>query len=405
MNIEFIRSQFPAFSEPSLKGQAFFENAGGSYCCQQVMDRLNGYYRKNKVQPYYPYPASSGAGELMDAAYPALAEYLDVSADEIYLGPSTSQNTYVLANAFRDVLKPGDEIVVTNQDHEANSGVWRRLEKDGIVVRQWSVDRETGSLYKEDLAQLLNDKTRLVMFPHCSNILGAINPVAEYTAMIHSAGALSLVDGVSFAGHGLPDARELGADVYLFSLYKTFGPHQGVMVVRPEVAEALGNQGHYFNGSYREKRLTPAGPDHAQVAAAQGVTEYFDAVFEYHKDQAKGQNKSAFIRSLFHEAEQQPLMTLMDYLQSNSKLRVVGPKTVNGRAPTVSVIPQNCEPWELVERLSKYGVMCGAGHFYSYRLLEALGIDPDRGVTRFSFVHYTSQAETEQLIGALDRVL
>ncbi|MDE2049565.1 MAG: aminotransferase class V-fold PLP-dependent enzyme, partial [Gammaproteobacteria bacterium] len=131
----FVRAQFPAFTEPTLAGQAFFENAGGSYACGQVIARLGEYYRRLKVQPYYVFPASHEAGEWMDLARARLAEYLGVSGEEVHFGPSTSQNTYVLAQAVRPLLAPGDEIIVTNQDHEANSGAWRRLAAAGMVVK------------------------------------------------------------------------------------------------------------------------------------------------------------------------------------------------------------------------------------------------------------------------------
>lgn len=405
MDSDFARKQFPAFSEPSLQGKAFFENAGGSYCSQQVLDRLTGFYRKTKVQPYHSHPVAIEAGEAMDASYPALAAYLGVDADEIYLGPSTSQNTYVLANAFRSLLSKGDEIIVTNQDHEANSGVWRRLEHDGLVVREWQVDAETGSLNVDDLKSLLNDKTRLLAFTQCSNILGQINPVAEITALAKSHGVLTVVDGVSFAPHGLPNVSTLGADIYLFSLYKVFGPHQGLMVVRRDMAEQLGNQAHFFNEQFRDKRLTPAGPDHAQVAAAIGVAEYFDALYEFHRNDSVNLDKANTVRQLIADAERENLERLMGFLNSRTDLDIIGPKTTEGRAATVSIVPHNQIPIELVSKLAKHDVLAGSGHFYSYRLLKALGIDVEHGVTRFSFVHYTSADEVEQLIAALEASL
>jgi selenocysteine lyase/cysteine desulfurase len=165
LDLEFVRRQFPAFAEPSLQGQAFFENAGGSYACAPVISRLNEYYRRLKVQPYYVFPASTEAGEWMDESRRRLGEYLGVASDEVHFGASTSQNTYVLAQAVRSLLKPGEEIIVTNQDHEANTGAWRRLASQGIVVKQWCVDPETGALDVAQLDQLLTQRTRLVSFP------------------------------------------------------------------------------------------------------------------------------------------------------------------------------------------------------------------------------------------------
>jgi selenocysteine lyase/cysteine desulfurase len=133
LDLNFIRGQFPAFAEGALQGFAHFDNAGGSYACRQTIEWLERYYRQTKVQPYNDYPASRLAGEQMDTAKERMAAWLNVAADELHFGPSTSQNTYVVAQALREQLKPGDEVIVTNQDHEANIGVWARLASAGVV--------------------------------------------------------------------------------------------------------------------------------------------------------------------------------------------------------------------------------------------------------------------------------
>jgi selenocysteine lyase/cysteine desulfurase len=194
--LKFIRSQFPAFTEPTLKGWAFFENAGGSYPCQQVITRLTDFYMKNKVQANYPYPASTLAGNLMEASYKRMADYLNVDESEVHFGPSTTQNVYVLANAMRPMWKDGNEIIVSCQDHEANAGAWRKLAKQGIKIIEWHVCPETGLLSLKDLEGLFSKKTKMVAFPHCSNVIGHVNPVTEISEMAHKHGALSVVDGV-----------------------------------------------------------------------------------------------------------------------------------------------------------------------------------------------------------------
>ena len=404
LDLDFVRRQFPAFAEPTLRGQAFFENAGGSYACEPVIRLLNEYYRRLKVQPYYAFPASTEAGEWMDAGRARLAEYLGVPADEVHFGPSTSQNTYVLAQAFRPLLEPGDEIIVTNQDHEANTGQWRRLAAHGMVVKEWQVDPQTGLLDPARLEELLTGRTRLVTFPHASNIVAHINPVARLAALARSAGALTVVDGVSGAPHGLPDLRQLNADVYLFSLYKTFGPHQGVMVLRPQILQRLGNEGHYFNQGAPFKRLVPAGPDHAQVAASRGIAEYFDALAAHH-GVAAGISRAQRVRELLRSAEIPLLSKLLDYLKARKDVRLLGPTIARERMATVAFVTRKLEPAEVLKRLAKRGFMIGAGDFYAVRLLSAMGVDPDRGAVRISFVHYTTPGEMDGLIAALDRVL
>ena len=405
IDLSFIRSQFPAFAEPSLEGQAFFDNAGGSYACRDVIDNLNRFYCKNKMQPYGAHPASRRGGEEMDHSHAEIAAYLGVSPEEVHLGPSTSQNIYVIAEAFANRLEAGDEIVVTNQDHEANNGVWRRLAKRGIVIKEWQVNPATGSLESIGLEAQLSPRTKVVAFTHCSNILGEINPVREICEIVHAAGAVAVVDGVSFAGHGFPDVGELGADVYLFSLYKTFGPHLGAMVIRRPLMDFLGNQAHYFNSAYVAKWFVPAGPDHAQVAAASGVTAYFDKVHEHHFPGVDRSLRAANVRKLLKDAEAALLPQLLDFCANNSRVRLLGPTDPKNKAATLSLQTLKASPREVSERLAKKGIIVGASHFYAVRLLESLGVNPDEGVLRLSFVHYATQDEIQQLIRALDESL
>jgi len=399
-----LRALFPAFAEPSLQGQAFFENAGGSYTAQSVLDRLEHFYRATKVQPYGVYAASIEAGEAMNESFERMARALNVGADWIHFGPSSSANTYVLGNAFAGWLKAGDAIIVTNQDHEANTGAWRKLSKIGVEVREWRVDAQTGRLSLAALDALLDAKVRMIAAPHCSNIAGEINPVAEIAARARSVGAITVIDGVSYAPHGLPDLAALGADIYFFSTYKVYGPHQGVMAIRPSLAAELPNQGHFFNDIKPRYRLTPAGPDHAQVAASAGIVDYLETVADLAGDKVEGADPYRRAHAAMRAQEIALATPLLDFLRKKNSVRIIGPDDPAERAPTISVALD--EPGAVVAaRLARHGIMAGGGHFYAQRLLEAVGVDPDHGVLRLSFVHYTSPAEIEQLIAALDAEL
>jgi selenocysteine lyase/cysteine desulfurase len=404
-DLDFVRDQFPAFSEPTLQGWAFFENAGGSYPAAATVRRLHEFYLKTKVQPYGPYPASRRAGALMDESFERLATCLNVDRDEVHFGPSTSMNTYVLANALRPLMGSGDEIIVTNQDHEANSGAWRRLAETGITVREWRVDPQTGHLDSADLDRLLSERTRLVAFPHASNIVAEINPVAEIAAKVRDAGAISVVAVSLKKPHGLPDVQALGPDVYLFSSYKSYGPHQGVMVVRRALAERAANQGHYFNAGLLHKRFTPAGPDHAQVAAMAGIADYIDALYTRHfSTNLAADGRARRVHDLMRGQEVALMRPLLEYLRGRNDIRLLGPAEAEARAPTIALA--HARPGEdLARDLAAHRIMAGGGDFYARRLVEALGIDAEHGVLRLSFLHYTSPAEIDQLIEALDQVL
>ena len=406
LDIDFIRAQFPAFSEPSLEGWAFFENAGGSYMCHQVIDRLMTYYTQTKVQPYYSYPASTEAGQRMDESYGRLAAYLNIGEDELIFGPSTSQNVYVLAQALHPMWEEGDEIIVSCQNHEANSGAWRRLANQGIVVRDWHIDSKTGRLATDDLDALITPRTRLIAFPHASNVIAHINPVQEISAKAHQAGALVVVDGVSYAPHGLPDIAQLDVDIYLFSLYKTWGPHLGAMYVKRELMKQMVNQSHFYYEHEPHYCLTPAGPDHAQIAAVSGVAEYLDAVYAHHFDDAPDSAvKGRRLHQLFSDYESSLLTPLLDFLKARNDVLIIGPDDPDIREPTVTILPLNKRVPAVVAELEKQKLMVASGDFDVVRILNEMNIDLDPGVIRMSLLHYTTQDEIDRLISGLTSAL
>jgi selenocysteine lyase/cysteine desulfurase len=359
------------------------------------------------VQPYGPYPGAQAGGAEMDEARARLGAMMGVAKEQVSFGPSTSANTYVLAQAVRIWLRGQNAaIVVTNQDHEANSGVWRRLADEGIEVREWQVDPASGHLDLSDLKALLADgRVRLVAFPHCSNVVAEINPVAEIAAMARAAGARTVVDGVSYAPHGFPDFAALGCDVYVFSAYKTFGPHQGIMLIREDFGAELPAQGHFFNTGSLYKRFTPAGPDHAQIAACAGMADYVDTLHGHHfKPEASAAERNRQVHDLMRAQEIAVIAPLLDYLAGRNDLRLIGPRLAEDRAPTVAVaLDREAEP--VSEALGQRGIACWAGDFYAVRPLQAMGVDLAKGVLRMSAAHYTSAAEVERLIKTLDEVL
>lgn len=406
LDLQFVRSQFPAFSEPSLEGWAFFENAGGSYPCKQFIDRLTEFYTKNKVQPYYPYPASMRAGEMMDESYKRMAAYLNVDDSEIHFGPSTTQNVYVLANAMRPMWRDGDQIIVSCQDHEANAGAWRRLANRGMKVLEWHVHPETGMLNIDDLAGLITDRTKMVAFPHCSNVIGHVNPVKTISQMAHAHGALCVVDGVAYAPHGFPDLKSLGADIYMFSLYKTYGPHLGLIYVNKDLIGKMENQSHFFKEGVTRSMLTPAGPDHAQIGSVKGILDYLDAVYKHHfKEEEAPFQRNLKINRLFREQEKALMRPLLEFLSSREDIQLLGPHTTEERMPTISILPLNKDLEKVYASLTDQKLMLGTGDFYAVRPLMDMGIPLEPGVLRMSFLHYTSMEEIDQLIEGLKTAL
>jgi selenocysteine lyase/cysteine desulfurase len=234
-------------------------------------------------------------------------------------------------------------------------------------------------------------------------VVASINPVREITDLIHEAGAWAIVDGVSFCPHGMPDVAALGADIYLFSLYKVYGPHLGAMFIRSQLNEEFPYQGHFFNALNPAARFTPAGPDHAQIATVNGVMDYMESVYSHHfKQDATIIEQATAVRDLFRDRETTLLQPLLDFMSAHPRIRLIGKAHAPGRAPTVAFSVDGQSSMEFAAMLADRNLGVGAGNFYAYRLIEALGYDVDDGVLRASFVHYTSPDEINRLTQALD---
>lgn len=406
LDVAYVRTQYPAFNHPRTSGWAFFENAGGSYVPRQVSDRLHRFFTEYKVQPYgYSYMQEQ-AGRAMDDGYVAISSMINADRTEITLGPSTTMNLYVLAQALRPGLSPGDELIVTNQDHEANIGCWRRLEEFGVVVREWRVDSDTGELDIDGLEDLISDRTRIVCFSLCSNIVGTMNDVDAVCDIARAAGAVTIADGVSFAPHEMPDVQTLGPDFIVFSTYKTFATHLGVLWGRPDRLKALAPQGHFFNADKPNYRMNPAGPLHAEIGALAGLGQYVGDLYRHHfpehpTESLRAQTEAMF--SLFAEHETALANRVLDFAREHPDLRIVGRHRAQagGRAGTIALEPRNRTPDHVARTLAESRIAVGAGHFYAYRCLQALDIAPETGVVRISLVHYNSAEEVDRLIAAL----
>ncbi|MFT5506885.1 MAG: selenocysteine lyase/cysteine desulfurase [Gammaproteobacteria bacterium] len=405
LDLDFVRQQFDQLNdEPDF---IFASNAGGSYVCNQVNRVVEHYNRHTRVQPYSRFSPSSDAGQAMDRSKSLWSAALGIEESELTIGPSTSINTYVMSHSIGEGWKPGDEIIVTNQDHEANSGVWRRkaLEK-GVSLKEWRVEETTGLLQLEDLKNLLTDKTRWVFFTHCSNIVGTTNPVADIVKLVKAnSAAKTFVDAVAYAPHHVSNLKFLGVDAYTFSLYKVFGPHQSLLYVNQEVANELATQAHYFLDGQITKAFNPAGPQHAQVAACAGVIDYFDALHQHHfgaSDTASA-NKMSDIHGLIQNHENNLADPILEVLSQHSQIRLIGKADTseNDRAPTIAFKPLNQSSQTLAYKLQDLGIGAENGNFYAHRLMTDLGIDPEDGVVRVSLVHYARVEDAERIAKAL----
>ncbi len=406
-DVDFARSQFPT----GIWDWSFFENAGGSYVPTSVIDRLTAYMSETQVQPGATYPASALAARRMDEGHRLMAEMIGAAPDEVTISASTSINAYVLSHALRPLWRDGDDVIVAVQNHEANSGSWRRLSGSGITVIEWPVDPETGAMDTATLAGLLTDKTRLVAFPHVSNILGAINDVAAITRLVHDAGAMVCVDGVAYAPHRLVDVKAWDVDFYLFSFYKVFGPHMGCLYGKKQrLLEARG-QYHYFIGEDETARkLNPSGPQHEMIASLSGIADYFEALADHHLPEKPNglHDRVKAVYELAARHEETLARRFTDFVTTKPGIRLIGPQSgdYGVRVPTFSFVVDGKRSGDICDALLAHKVGLSHGHFYARRLVEAVGIgESEDGVVRASMAHYTSEADVDRLIESLDRVV
>ncbi|GBE23997.1 putative cysteine desulfurase [bacterium BMS3Bbin02] len=398
-DVQFARSLFPAFEKEPTSTWGFFENAGGTYLPASVLDRYTEFLTDFKVQPYGNNPMARRAGDAMDAGRETLAAMLGVPIDRLTIGPSTTQNLNTLAHGLARLVGPGDEVVVTDQDHEANIGCWVRLcEATGATLRWWHVDPATGLLDPADLDGVLSNNTAIVAMTHVSNLAAVENPVHVIAKKVHTVQGYFIVDGVSAAPHIWPDVEMTGADAYTFSLYKTYAPHLGAMVCSDRLLERISPQAHFFNAKTPWKRLDAAGPDHAAIGAIVGLGEFFDTLAAHHgivEDDRSVRSRAVSVLMRNHEtAIAAPLVNLLVELD----IRVIGTADHPDKVANFALAPTAVSARGVVERLEAVKIAAKADHFYAARLAAACGIER---AARISFAHYNTAEEIDRIAGVL----
>lgn len=388
---------------------ALFDNAGGSLPAKQVVDRVRHYLETLCVQLGATYPRSAASTEAVDEGRRAVATLMNAKDDEVVINGSTTLNVYILAQALRATWQDGDEIVVTNLDHEANVGAWRRLEETGIVVREWKFDRASMSLRVEDLEPLLGPRTKLVCFTHCSNVVGTIHDVPTITKTVHDAGALVCVDGVAYAPHRPIDVAAWDVDFYLCSLYKVYGPHLAALYGKRGHLLAARSQNHFFIGNDEVPyKLQPGNVNHELSAALPGILEYFDAIADAHGvSGGTARERLDGLGPLIAEHEASLAKPLLEFLDGHPKVRIVGERTADPakRVPTIAFTVDGHHAEDIATALEADRVAARWGHFYAARAIEVLGLEDAGGIVRVSAVHYNTADEVQRAIEAIDRAL
>ena len=393
-----VRAQFPA-----LAGEwAFFDNAGGSQVLRACAERVADYMLTSAVQTGASYAPSQLASARLAEARAKMATFVNAERpEEIVFGPSTSVLMRFLATAMAARFEPGDEVILTRFDHESNIGPWLTLRDRGVVFKFWEIEREGYVVDLAALDRLLTDRTKLVCVTHTSNILGAINPIADIAARVHAAGARLCVDAVAYAPHRAIDVRACDADYYVFSFYKTYGPHFAMAYGKFAALAELDGLYHYFYG--REKvpaKLEPGNPSYELAWGATAIVDYFEAL-------GGGGGRAGIERAFDAVAAHEEALgeRLLAYLRARNDVTVVGSRDADRtrRVPTIAFKIDGRASDEIVRAIDGDFVGVRQGDFHSRRLVEALGLERDGGVIRASMVHYNTLEEVDRLVASLER--
>jgi cysteine desulfurase family protein (TIGR01976 family) len=443
LDLGWIRSQFPALAEQINRQPAiFFDGPGGTQVPQRVIDAISDYLTHSNSNVHGAFATSERTDAVVTAAASAMADLLGCDPDEVVFGANMTTLTFMISRAIGREIKPGDEILLTRLDHDANVAPWATLEEQGAVIRYADVDIEDCTLDMNDLKRQLNPRTKLVAFGYASNAVGTINDVAEVVRLAHSVGAMTYIDAVHYAPHGPIDVRALDTDFLVCSPYKFFAPHSGTLYakrehllrlrpykVRPATDELpgrwmTGTQSHevmagvtaaidYLAELGRRVGATSAARPSASGGSSTGfeVASGEGAAGSAHTDDdapvATSSSRRAEIRAAmgaiqFYERKlSERLIKGLLAIPGLTLYGISDPQRFAERTPTVSLRMAGYTPRELAEQLGRNGIFVWDGNYYAVQLTERLGVEQDGGMLRIGLVHYNTADEVDRLLAVL----
>ena len=415
LDLTYVRSQFPSLSQP-VNGHpaAFLDGPGGTQVPQRVIDAISAYLGHDNANTGGAYATSRRTDAMIARARAAMADFLNCGADEVAFGPNMTSLTFAISRAIGRELKPGDEILVTRLDHDANVSPWIAMAEDrGVTVRWAEIHDEDCTLDMADLASKINSKTKLVAVGYASNAVGTINPVKRIVQLAHEAGALAYIDAVHYGPHGLIDVAALDCDFLACSTYKFFGPHMGVLYGKREYLKRF--------RPYKVRPNTNAIPNcwewgtlnHECIAGIEACVEYIaDLGRRSHPEVSSRRAAIEAAYSTIHEHERGLLERMMDGLKAIPGLKIYGitdAARFNERCTTFAVRDisgrPGLTPLELATKLGERGFFTWDGNYYALNLTEHLDVEKSGGFLRIGLVHYNTVDEVESLLAALRQIV
>ena len=401
-----VRAQFPSL-KLQVNGQAaaFLDGPAGTQVPRQVMDAIQNYFFAGNANTCGAFATSRANDAVIAGARGAMADFFHCDKDEVVFGQNMTTITFALSRAIGRELKPGDEIVVTTLDHDANVAPWRALEEKGVVIRQVDIREADCTLDLDDLKRKITSKTKLVAVGYASNAVGTINPVAEITKLAHDVGAMMFIDAVHYAPHGAIDVRALDCDFLICSPYKFFGPHMGTLYGKRERLLQF--------KPYKVRPATDALPDRWETGTQvqeliAGIAASVDYIAELGRNcDSTAKSRREALRAAYRATQQYEtglLTRLIEGLQAIPGMRIFGitdPKRFDERCSTLSFRMGNHNPTAIATFLGDRGIFTWDGNFYALNLSERLGVEQHGGVLRVGLVHYNTMGEVERLLAAL----
>lgn len=408
LQLDFVRSHFPSLSGDWI----FLDNAGGSQTLQGVVERLSEYLLTSNVQLGASYAVSQQATERVAKAAQGVATLVNAHhPGEVVMGSSTSLLLRILSLSLGQTFEPGDEVIVTNCDHEANVGCWLDLQKRGVEIKVWKIRPDTLQFDLRDLEALMTPRTRLVAITHASNILGTLNPVRAIADLVHAHGAMICVDGVAYAPHRLVDVQALDVDFYVFSFYKVYGPHYAVMYGKRKHLVKMPGINHFFiDGEQTPYKFQPGNVNFELSYSMLGLCDYLSAVAKQHEgDKAAPDLRTQMVQAFDRIAQHEEVLgdRLLNCLTQKPNVRIIGHPTGDRelRVPTISFVVEGVDSSTIPSQVDPHYIGIRYGDFYARRLMDDLGLTAQSGVVRVSMVHYNTLEEVDRLIEVFERIL
>jgi cysteine desulfurase family protein (TIGR01976 family) len=405
-DIAWVREQFPSLKlQINGHAAAFLDGPAGTQVSRQVMDAVQNYFLTANANAYGAFLTSRRTTEMILSSRAAMADFFNCDSNEVVFGQNMTTITFALSRAIARELKPGDEIVVTTLDHDANVAPWRALEEKGVVIRQVNIRESDCTLDLDDLKRKISAKAKLVAVGYASNIVGTINPVAEITKLAHAAGALMFIDAVHYAPHGPIDVKSLDCDFLVCSPYKFFGPHMGTLYGKKEHLERF--------KPYKVRPATDASPECWETGTQvqeliAGIAAAVDYIAELgrHCDPSVKTRREALLAAYrsTRRYETTLITKLIEGLLAIPGVQIFGitdPKRFDQRCSTLSLRLGDHHPTEIATFLGDRGIFTWDGNFYALNLSERLGVEQKGGVLRVGLVHYNTADEVDRLLAAL----